>query len=255
MVHKIMNQTASADPAAYPPLDVLKPAAEGAWVVDSGPLRIMGMSVPVRMTVIRLAGGDLWLHSPTRYDEGLRRDLERHGRIRHLVAPNNAHWMFLQEWQQRCPDTVTWAAPGLRDRAAVKKSGVRLDHDLDDKAPPGWANEIEQVIVPGGAGFREVDFFHRPSRTLVMTDLIVNLEAEKLPVAQRLLARLTGVLAPDGKAPGYVRLIIRMKRREAAEAASRLVAWRPERVIFSHGRWFERDGTAALQRSLRWLLG
>jgi hypothetical protein len=254
MVQEIMSQSAAADPATYPPLDVAKPAAEGVWIVDSGPLRLMGMPMPVRMSVIRLAGGDLWLHSPTRYDEALRRELERHGRVRHLVAPSSAHWMFVQEWQRRCPDTVTWAAPGLRERGAVKKSGVRLDHDLDETAPPDWASEIEQVIVPG-AGFREVAFFHKPSRTLVLTDLIANLEAEKLPLPMRLMARLTGVLAPDGKAPGYVRLIIRAKRREAAAAAARIVAWRPERVVFSHGRWFERDGAAALERAFKWLLG
>ena len=249
-----MSQTAAADQATYPPLNVLKPVAQGVWIVDSGPLRIMGLPMPVRMTVIRLASGDLWLHSPTRHDETLRRDLERHGRIRHLVAPNNAHWTFVQEWQRRCPDAVTWAAPGLRDRAQVKKSGLRLDHDLAGEAPPDWAGEIEQVTVPG-AGFCEVAFFHAPSRTLVLTDLIVNFEADKLPLPMRLMARLTGVLAPDGKAPGYVRLLIRAKRRAAAAAAARLVAWRPERVVFSHGRWFDRDGAAALERSFRWLLG
>ena len=39
-----------------------------------------------------------------------------------------------------------------------------------------------------------------------------------------------------------------------AATASRLVNWGPERVIFSHGRWFERDGVAALRRSLNWLI-
>jgi hypothetical protein len=33
-----------------------------------------------------------------------------------------------------------------------------------------------------------------------------------------------------------------------------MVAFAPERVIFSHGRWFERDGTAALKRALSWLV-
>jgi hypothetical protein len=245
----------SPDPATYPPLDTPKPVADGVWIVDSGPLRIMGMPLPVRMTVVRLANGDLWLHSPTRYDARLRGELERHGRIRHLVAANQAHWMFVQEWQQHCPDVVTWAAPGLRDRAQVKKSGVRLDHDLEETPPPDWAGEMDQVVVPGGAGFREIDFFHKPTRTLVLTDLVVNVEAEKMPLPMRLFARLTGVLAPNGKAPAYLRLIIRTKRREAAEAASRMLAWGPERVVFSHGRWFDRDGTAALRRSLAWLVG
>ena len=249
-----MNPPLSPDAAAYPPLDVLKAVADGVWIVDSGSISAFGMSLPVRMTVIRLGNGDLWLHSPTRYDDTLRADLERHGRIRHLVAPNIAHWMFVRDWQQRCPDAVTWAAPALRERGQVKKSGVRLDRDLAETLPPEWAAEMEHALVPGGGGFREIDFFHKPSRTLVLTDLVVNLEPDKLSTLMRTLARLTGVLAPNGKAPLYLRLVIRAKRREAAAAASRMLAWAPERVIFTHGRWFERDGTAALRRSLAWLV-
>ena len=38
----------------YPPLDVLKPVAKDLWIVDSGPQEAMGLTLPVRMTVIRL---------------------------------------------------------------------------------------------------------------------------------------------------------------------------------------------------------
>ena len=43
--------------ATYPPLDVLKPVADGLWIVDSGPLRALGIPLPVRMTIIRLGDG------------------------------------------------------------------------------------------------------------------------------------------------------------------------------------------------------
>ena len=240
--------------ATYPPLDVLKPVAEGVWVVDSGPLELMRIPVPLRMTVVRLGNGDLWLHSPTRFDGELKNALEEHGRIRHLVAPSAAHWMYVAEWQRSCPDALTWAAPGLRDRGPVKKSGVRLDRDLPDVSPEEWAGEIDQVVVPGAGGFREVDFFHHPTRTLVLTDLVLNIEPEKLPPLARPLARIIGVTAPEGRAPIYLRGIVLMKRQQAAAAARRMVELSPERVIFSHGRWFERDGAAALRRSLDWLL-
>jgi len=249
-----MSEASSPDLATYPPLDTLKPVTDDVWIVDSGPVRVMGMPLPVRMTAIRLGNGDLWLHSPTRYDESLRAELERHGRIRHLLVPNMAHWMFVRDWQERCPDAVTWAAPGVRERGSVKKSGLRIDRDLGDAAPAEWSDVMEHVVVPGGAGFREIDVFHRPSRTLVLTDLVVNLEPAKLPLPMRFLARLSGVLAPNGKPPIYLRLVIRLRRRAATDAASRLLALAPERVIFSHGRWFDRDGAAALRRSLTWLL-
>jgi hypothetical protein len=237
----------------YPPLDVLKPVSDGLWVVDSGPLRVFGLALPIRMTVVRLPSGDLWLHSPTRMTEELREQLEREGRIRHLVAPDVAHWSFLGDWQRRCPDALTWAAPGLQDRKQVQKAGLRMDRVLADTPPPEWAGEVEQVVVRG-IGFSEVDFFHRSSRTLIMTDLVQNLETEGLPAFTRFMARVNGVAAPHGRAPIYLRLVVRAKRRDAARAAARLVDWRPERVIFSHGRWFEQNGTAELRRSLDWLL-
>ncbi len=195
------------------------------------------------------------LHSPTRFSGGLKRELDKLGRIRHLVAPSFAHWTFLNAWQEACPDATTWAAPGLRERAQVRKSGVRLDHDLGDTAPSEWGGGIELEIVPGGLGFREAALFHQPTRTLMLTDLVLNLEAPKVPAVLRPLARQFGMVAPDGMPPPYLRALIKLRREAAARAASRLLDLRPERVIFAHGRWFEEDGTAALRRSLRWLVG
>lgn len=238
----------------YPPLNVPKEVAQDIWIVDGGPIQVMGLPLPLRMTVLRLGNGDLLLHSPIQHSEHLQHALERLGRIRHLIAPDSAHWFFLLTWQQACPNALTWGAPGLRSRAQVKKVGLRIDRDLETTPSAEWADEIEQVIVPGGFGFAEVDFFHRASRTLVLTDLVLNLEPAKLPPLARQLARLIGATAPDGKAPIYLRLVIGLKREPATRAAVQMIAWQPQRVIFTHGRWFDQDGTAALKRSLAWLL-
>jgi hypothetical protein len=238
----------------YPPVDVLKPVADNVWIVDSGPQQAMGLSLPVRMTVIRLTSGDVWLHSPTRFNPELRRGIETLGPIRHIVAPNVAHWTHLKEWQTTCPAAIIYAAPGLSRRAQVRKEGLRLDRDLAETPPQEWADAFEQTIIPGGGGFREVAFFHRPTRTLILTDLIQNLEPQKLPFGTRLFAKATGVQAPDGKAPAYLRLVVRLRRRGARRAVSHLIARAPQRVIFSHGKWFDRDGTEQLRRAFRWLL-
>ncbi len=239
----------------YPPLDTPKPVADDVWIVDSGPQAVMGfIQLPVRMTVIRLPSGDLWLHSPTRFTSALKGALDAIGPVRHLVAPNIAHWTHLKEWQGAYPGAVTSAAPELRERAAVKKEGLRLDRDLHDPAPPDWAGTIDQIVVPGAGGFREVAFFHNPTRTLLLTDLVVNLEAKKLPLPTRLFARANGMLAPSGKTPAYLRLMLRMRGAEAREVVSRVIGWEPERVVITHGRWFERNGAAEVRRRFGWLV-
>lgn len=106
----------------YPPLDVLKDVGDGIWVVDSGPISALGVvSLPVRMTVMQLDDGSMALHSPTQYDEALRQEIEKRGPIRHLIAPNSAHWTYLKMWKALVPEALAWAAPGLRTRRQVKK--------------------------------------------------------------------------------------------------------------------------------------
>jgi hypothetical protein len=247
----LSDRRARAGPpeTAYPPLDVPKPVADDLWVVDG----VLGPGVPVRMTVVRLRNGDLLLHSPTRYDDGLRRALERLGRITHLVAPNIAHWTFMKSWQDAVPSAQVWAAPGLRRRGQVRRSGLLINHDLAEQAPAEWAEEIEQVVVRGGGGFTEVAMLHRPSRTLLLTDLVQNFEPEKLPWLLRPIAALLGNTAPSGRAPAYLRGVVQLNGRQAATAARRIVEWAPRRVLVTHGHAFERDAAGQLRRSLAWL--
>ena len=241
------------EPVGYPPFDVPKPVDDGLWIVDAAPIRAGGLPLPLRMTVIRFLDGGLLLCSPTRHTPDLQRALETLGPIRHLVAPNVGHWMFLRDWQRACPEAVTWAAPGLRDRAQVRVSGLRIDHDLGPVAPAVWRDEVEQVLVQAPL-FAEVVLFHRASRTLIVTDLVLNLEGQGLPPLRRALAGGLGILAPEGQAPLYLRLILKLNGAAVGHAAERLVALAPRRVIMGHGRPFTSDAAARLRRSLRDLL-
>lgn len=238
----------------YPPFDTPKPVADGLWIVDGAPKRVAGVPIPVRMTVVRLRDGGLWLHSPIRFRPGLLRALEPLGPVRHLVAPSFAHWTYLADWQRHCPEAVTWAAPELRKRAQVKASKVRIDRDLSDDPPEAWAGDLGQVVIPGGFGFREVAFLHLASRSLILTDLVAGVETGGTPLPTRIYARLSGTAAPDGGTPRYLRLIVRARRQDAAAAARRIIGWAPERVIFAHGRWYSSEGTRRLQKALGWLL-
>jgi hypothetical protein len=244
---------ASEREVAYPPLDTPKSVAPGIWIVDGAPIAAMGLTIPVRMTVVRLENGDLLLHSPTHYMPGLAKTLETLGRIRHLVAPNIAHWTFLKPWQDAYPDATTWGVPGLRDRRQVRESGVRIDRDLQDAPEAEWAGELGQGIVPGAAGFQEAYFFHKASRTLLLVDLVENLQPDKLPPLTRAVMGAAG--ATDGTTARYLRVLIRWNGEEAAAKIRGLIELDPERVIVSHGAIFAERGADRLRHAFAWLLG
>ena len=230
------------DTVGYPPFDILKPVDTDLWIVDAKPIHPAGLPLPLRMTVVRLADGGLLLHSPTQHTPQLQHALEEIGPVRHLVAPSIAHWMFLLYWQRACPAAVTWGAPGLRGRKQLKAARVKVDADLDDTPPPPWRGEVDHVLVRSGP-YSEVAMFHRASRTLLLTDLALNLEGSRMPPLPRAAASLAGILAPTSHAPLQVRLMLALNGAAVAEAARRLVSLEPARVIMTHGTPFE-DGAA-----------
>jgi hypothetical protein len=234
------------------PIPSLKPVADNVWIFDDAPIAPLGIPVPIRMTVLRLSNGNILLHSPTRYTRATHDEIERLGAIRYLLAPNVAHWMFIADWQKAIPDAIVAAAPGLAKRRQVRKSGLRIDRELDGPLDE-WSGEISTVLV-SAPFFTEIALFHQRSRTLILTDPVQNLDPEKLPALARVAARLLGNAAPTGKAPAYLRALVHLGGRSAEEAASRLLGFHPERVIFAHGQWFETAGTERLQRSLDWML-
>ncbi|MDF0519493.1 SDR family oxidoreductase [Bradyrhizobium yuanmingense] len=231
----------------------LSQVTDDIWIVDDKPINAAGLQLPVRMTVIRLSNGDLVLHSPVRYSPALRQELERLGTIRYLLAPNIAHWMFLPEWQRQLPQAAILAARGLAARGQVRAAGLRIDRELGDTTPEEWAADLETVSV-NAPMFSEIELFDRRSRTLVLTDIVQNLDPHHLSASNAAAANLLGIAKPDGKAPVYLRLLLRLGGRSVRVAAERLVKLAPERVIFAHGDWFETQGTARLRRSLRWML-
>lgn len=242
----------------YPPLDTPKAVAADVWVVD-GPVVRFGlgpftMPFPTRMTVIRLAGPALLVHSPTQLTPALRSAVAELGPVRWIVGPNRIHYVSIPEWHAAFPDADVYLAPRIREQAAGRADLDFPTKELAAAAGYPWDADITTLPVEG-AYMTEFEFFHRRSRTLVLTDLIENFEAGKLPSwPLRLLARLGGVVDPHGSMPRDMRASFRGNRRALRAAVETMIAWQPERIILAHGRWYEKDGAAELRRAFAWLL-
>ena len=238
----------------YEPLNTLKPLAEGIWIVDGPAVKSYGFPFSTRATVVRLENGDLWVHSPTQMTEGLRAELDALGRVAHLIAPNWAHYTHLNDWQAAYPRANAWAAPGVMERAAKKSVTLRVERKLKpDRAEAPWKGQLEQLIVAGSKIHREAVFFHKASRTLILTDLIKNIETAKLPARFRPFVWLNGIDDTDGKTPPLLRWTFRNKEA-MADSVETLIGWAPERIVLAHGRCYMRDGVGELERAFRKLL-
>ena len=155
----------------------LVPFANELWLAE-GPVVpfLPGLPYPTRMAVVRLAGGGLWVWNPVALDDGLAAEVDALGPVHDVVAPNKLHHLFVGEWKERYPAARLHAAPGL----AKKRKDLSWDAELGDEPAPSWAGEIDQVVFGGSLFLDEVVFFHRASRTALVTDLIQRFPADEM---------------------------------------------------------------------------
>lgn len=240
-------------PITYPPINTLKPVAKDVWIVDGPEIRFgppgLKMPFPTRMTILRLAQG-LLVHSPTELTAGLRAQVEALGAVRWIIGPNRIHYWWIPQWREAFPAAEVFLAPRIREQA-----GGHIGFEartLDGTGGYPWDGEVDTLPVAGGY-MTEVEFFHRASRTLILTDLIENFEPRKLSFWMRLLTWLGGVLDPHGSMPRDMRVGFSDKA-ELRRAIETMIGWAPERIILAHGRWYEANGAAELKRAFGWLM-
>ncbi|MFV8755848.1 DUF4336 domain-containing protein [Nannocystaceae bacterium ST9] len=215
----------------------LRRIAESLWVGESE-LSIAGMPLAIRMTVIRLPSGDLVLHSPIAIDDDLAARLEQLGPIRHVLAPNRLHHLHVRAAAERWPRAKLWAAPGLPD----KRPKLRFDEVLGDVAPLEFEGVIETCLFAGAPLASEVVLYHRPSHTLIVTDLVFNVQRSTSSVS-RLYWKAVGAWQRVAQTP-VQRLMVR-DRRAARVSLARMHAWPFERLIMAHGDIVERGAREA----------
>jgi Domain of unknown function (DUF4336) len=149
---------------------VLREFGPGIWLTEGPVVSFWTFRYPTRTAVMTLSDSSLFVWSPTELSIALHREIGRLGHVRYLVSPNALHHLFLAEWKSAYPDAFLYAPPGLRKR----RKDLVFDADLSDQPEPGWAAEIDQVIMHGSPALTEVVFFHRASATVLFADLLQN---------------------------------------------------------------------------------
>jgi hypothetical protein len=222
------------------------------WILEY-PVRYGGMELYARMTIIKLASGELLIHDPCPIDERIKQAINALGRVKYIVAPGYYHHLFVTDFQRRYPDAETFICPGLER----KRPDMAFDWILGNKADPRWRGELEQVLVTGPRFIWEVAFFHIPSKTLILVDLLENIGDDYTHKAGPLLQlwwKVVFHMWNRPKAAPEYQLGWGDKRR-VRQAMNRILEWDPERVILAHGEPIEGNINERLRAAWRSVVG
>lgn len=217
------------------------------WVADGPPVSVLGpITMTTRTIVARLHDGSLWVNSPVALAPDIMAQLADIGPVRYLVAPTRLHVWRLPDWKRRFPAAQLWGPPDVTN----PYRGIAFDGMLGDVAPPAWAADLDQVVFRGNRFLEEVEFFHRSSRTLIITDMVQHYP----PIDGRPLrnAFMKAIGLADGGVPPEARATMR-GRELPREALQRMRAWDFDNAIVAHGDNVTENAKAFVERAFAWL--
>ncbi|MDB9314800.1 DUF4336 domain-containing protein [Spirulina sp. CS-785/01] len=162
---------------------------------------IFYVTVPVRMTVVRLEEGGLLVYAPvapTPECVRLMRELEeKHGEVKVIVLPTVSgieHKVFVGPFARKFPQAQVYIAPNqwsfpLNLPLSWLGFPRKRTHILSPDTPNvPYGDQFEYAIlgpVKLGLGpFEEVALFHKPSQSLLVTDTVVSIPATPPDILQ-----------------------------------------------------------------------
>ena len=196
-----------------------------------------------RMVAVRRDRSRWALISPVPLDENSRAELLEHGEVEALVVPTAFHNTFVPESCATFSQATPYLTRGAKRVGIDKNRRRRLPGDL----PPEWTRELDPLLLEGMPKVNEVVFLHAASGTLLVSDLCFDFDG--YPLSTRVLFRLFGAY-PGLRNSMFFRMMIR-DREVFRRSFERLLEWKFDRVVMSHGVIIESEGQEKLRAMRR----
>ena len=208
-----------------------------------------GFEFGARMTVVRLESGALWIHSPIELSPQLKNELDALGEIGFVVSPFRFHYQHMEEFYAAYSNARFYAAPNFD---MEKMKSVRFAGRLRPAARAEWAKDLDQLPVRGNALDDEIVFFHKASRTLIVTDLCFNIPDDR----SRFTSLVAGVLGVrENLAPSRNFKLCTRNKTLVRQTIRKILQWDFDRIILSHGEIVESGGKQKFVKAFAYLLG
>ena len=137
------------------------------------------VAVGLRSVAIKLHDGRILLLNPIRLDKSVLDRLISLGGV-HFIGSDLGHHLFIKDYLSVWPGAKTIGVPGLDG----KRKDVKFDFIYQNKERKpedvfDFADEMESVMFEGFMTYA-VAWYHKPSKTMIETDLLLNLPSTEV---------------------------------------------------------------------------
>lgn len=234
-MNRIERATGGPQPAGVIPL------AENLWI-ERFDFAVAGVRLGKVTTMLRLASGEVILHSAGPWRPEHVAAWQALGAVRWIVEATCIHDTFARQAASLYPDVAYLVPKGFPLELTTMRPLW--------PAPAEWGEEISLFKLLGMPRVRETVLLHRPSRTLVVADLVFNLPRLSHAWSRAALRWASGLKSYPGTSRLF-RAAIR-DRRAFARSVDAILAEDFDRVVMAHGDVIETGGRVALAAALGW---
>ena len=221
---------------------MLKNYGENIWAVRSS-LSMGPMNISTQMSVIRLPDTSLVLISPIAIDNALKDEITALGEVKFILSPNNFHHLFANKAQAAFPQAQYLCSDALVERV----EGLPDHKDVHSLREDLWQGHIETLRISPSHVADEVVFYHSPSKTLIVTDILQCMTGD-MNLATKLFAKLAGI----NQQLRVSRLFKMMIKDKPAfrQALSALQQWDYNKLLMPHNSNIDVDAKARVQEAI-----
>ncbi len=203
-----------------------------------------------RMTVMALQNGDVLVHNPFVMKDADLKSLQTLGKRVGLVVPNALHGDeaggMASRLKELGSEVQVWVPAAMVKK--VEKQ-CKVQGTLENDWPTAWAESVKCLPVQGLRIIHESVFFHQISRTLVVTDLVFNMEPRDFRSnLERTLMRWNRVgqgLGPSWLCDHLFTRDLKARQRSLEE----ILSWDFDRVVMNHGHVVHQGGKKLMKQA------
>jgi Domain of unknown function (DUF4336) len=223
------------------------------WVAEQS-FKYWGLEVGARMTVIRLISG-LMIISPIQPNDKILEQLNQIDKVAYIIAPNLYHHLFVSEFKAIYPFSELIIPKGLNIKLPNLDFAQLLSDDegsIENQVDYLFIDGFKVLDLSGASTLNEYVFFHRDSRTLILTDTAFHFDGN-FTFKTQLAARLLGIY---GKlAPSFLEKLASKETEKVKQSFQKVFEWDFDRVIMAHGSIVETGAKLKLKQGYKKFLG
>jgi hypothetical protein len=218
----------------------MKQIADSLWILTY-PLSVLGTNHGRTVTLIRLTSGKTILHSMAPFPPEDVAKIKAIGDPTWMVEAMLLHDTYAKEGREIFPGRPFFGPEGFGEVVKFETQSLR-------QAPAEWADEVEVIEILGAPKLKEHVFIHKPSRTLIVADLVFNFRPDERGWNHFFHRWIAGFK----RYPGMSRIFRLFVSDRAAFQSSiaKVLAADFDRIIVGHGEVIETSGKVLLRQAL-----